>query len=418
MLRRNSLERRLFAWLLLLALLPPLAVLAGAVAAGAGWFEWLGTLGPWERVAESGRELIEAAAPAAREAPDLADAVERHQQELSQSLVQANRWAFLGERLGAVLSIVAIGVALMLGAVALLVARRLARGLASPIGELVEWSERMGRGELLPAPTAGEADEVREVRVLREALRRAATQLVEGRERALESARLVAWGEMARRVAHEMKNPLTPLRLAAHRLERSGGDGNVTEIAEVIAEETARLDEMARQFAALGRPPEGPTSEVDMAELLSGLLNTDVPEGVEHGLELMPGTSAIMAHYDAVLRAFRNLIRNAVESVQGKEGGRVSVRIAPAADGGVEVVIADDGEGFPPGLAERIFEPDFTLKAGGTGLGLAVVRQVISAHGGGVSARTRPGGGAEFTVRLPAAPRAAGHIPADTMGRN
>jgi signal transduction histidine kinase len=74
------------------------------------------------------------------------------------------------------------------------------------------------------------------------------------------------------------------------------------------------------------------------------------------------------------------------------------------ADGGIEVVIIDDGAGFPAGLAERIFEPDFTLKAGGTGLGLAVVRQIVSAHGGEVRARTVPDGGAEFTVRLPAAP--------------
>jgi signal transduction histidine kinase len=346
-----------------------------------------------------------AAAPAAEADPALAAAATRHERELSHSLLQASRWAFLGERLGTVLSIVAMLVGLVLAGAALFAARRLAQGMASPIEDLVAWSERMGRGEALPPEAPAERSEVREVRAVRAALRRASDEIAQGRERALEAARLRAWGELARRVAHEMKNPLTPLRLAAHRLERAGDQAPIVrEVAEVIAEETARLEEMARQFAALGRPPEGPPSEVDIAELMAGLLKSDVPPHLDPSLFVAPGTSTIVAHYDAVLRAFRNLLRNAVESVEGKGGGRVDVRIATLADGGVEVVIADDGAGFPAGLAERIFEPDFTLKAGGTGLGLAVVRQIVSAHGGEVRARSLPGGGAEFTVRLPAAP--------------
>jgi len=412
MLGRNSLERRLFGWLLLLALIPPLAVLGTAVAAGAGWFEWLGTLGPWERVADSGRALIEASAEAARSDTALANAAARHEQQLSVSLVQASRWAFLGERLGAVLSIVALAASLVFACAALLAARRLARGLASPIQDLVEWSDRIGRGEALPAEAASEKAEVREVRALRAALRRAADEIARGRERDVEAARLRAWGEMARRVAHEMKNPLTPLRLAAHRLQRvDPRDPAIGEIGEVISEEAARLEEMARQFAALGRPSEGPASEVDLAELMEGLLRTDVPARIDRSLDVATGTRTIEAHYDAVLRAFRNLVRNAVESVESRAGGRIDVRIAAAA-GGTEVVISDNGAGFPDGLADRIFEPDFTLKAGGTGLGLAVVRQVVSAHQGHVSARSLPDGGAEFVVRLPnrtlIAERAAG----------
>ncbi|MGH7505226.1 MAG: ATP-binding protein, partial [Longimicrobiales bacterium] len=80
------------------------------------------------------------------------------------------------------------------------------------------------------------------------------------------------------------------------------------------------------------------------------------------------------------------------------------VRVAPLPASGVEVTVADNGRGFPDGVAERIFEADFTLKAGGTGLGLAVVRQAIAAHGGDVRARPRTDGGAEFIVRLPATP--------------
>ncbi|HEY8375188.1 MAG TPA: HAMP domain-containing sensor histidine kinase, partial [Nannocystis sp.] len=102
------------------------------------------------------------------------------------------------------------------------------------------------------------------------------------------------------------------------------------------------------------------------------------------------------------LRAFRNLIRNAVEAMEGSERPRridVGIRVT---DGKLVVAIGDSGSGLPEGAGDRIFEPDYTTKSRGTGLGLALVRQAVAAHGGEVLARNRPGGGAEFVVRLPA----------------
>jgi signal transduction histidine kinase len=202
-----------------------------------------------------------------------------------------------------------------------------------------------------------------------------------------------------------MKNPLTPLRLAAYRLAKGGSDEAVREAVAVIGEETGRLDELARNFAALGRPSSGPASPVDVREMLAGLLSSDVPPAIERSLDVAPGTQVIEAFHDALLRAFRNLIRNAVEAVDSVGGGRIDLSVAPWHEGGVEVVVSDTGRGIPEGVSERIFEPDYTLKAGGTGLGLAVVRQAIAAHGGRVEARRRASGGAEFVVRLPATPR-------------
>jgi signal transduction histidine kinase len=235
-------------------------------------------------------------------------------------------------------------------------------------------------------------------------LRRAADEIEAGRRRSLEAERTRAWGEMARRVAHEMKNPLTPLRLAAHRLDRSAAtDPSLRETADVIREETERLDELARGFAMLGRPAPGPPAEVDLAELLGGLLDMDVPAPIRHRLDVAPGTSRVLGHYDALRRAFRNLIRNAVEAIGEADGvaGMIDVRLRPV-DGAVEVIVADDGTGIPDGLLEAIFEPDRSLKSGGTGLGLAIVRQVTAAHGGSVLARNRVPRGAEFVIRLPA----------------
>lgn len=401
MLRRQSLERRLFGWLLALALLPPLLVLGAAVLAGAGWLEWIGTLGPWERVADSGRAVIDAAQPAIAADSSLRAAVAQHEQVLSESLVQASRWQFLGERLTALLPLAVAIIGLILAAAAFWVSRRLSRQLSRPIRDLVEWAEHMARDEALPAEHPAERGEVEEVRALRGALRNASTQLAEGRSRALEAERLRAWGDLARRVAHEMKNPLTPLRLAAHRLARvEAPDTAVAEAVTVIGEETDRLDELARQFSALGRPSAGPRSEVDLGEMLGGLLASDVPPAIRTSLRVEGMAPRIEAHHDALLRAFRNLLRNAVESLEAR-GGSIDVAVQTHGDC-VEIVVADDGPGVPEELLERIFEPDFTRKASGTGLGLTVVRQTVAAHGGSVRARRREGGGAEFVVRLPA----------------
>jgi nitrogen fixation/metabolism regulation signal transduction histidine kinase len=402
--RPRTLEGRLFGWILALALLPTMVVLAAGLGIGTRSLSWLGTLGPWAQVEESGRALLDAAEAVAPPDTALSGAAERHRAELSESLVQARRWSFLGRRIIALAPAAILFVILVLTVLALAVSRRLARDLARPIRELVDWSQRMAKGDRLPEADRAEAAEVLEVQALRSSMRDAAARIEESHRRDLEAERLRAWGEMARRVAHEMKNPLTPLRLAAHRLSKGAG-GGIEDVVSVIREETARLEELARQFAALGRPAEGPASAVDIQELLAGLLSSDVPPHVRSTLRVAPGTSTIDAYYEALLRAFRNLLRNAVEAVEGRvEGGAIELTVAPDGCGGIEVVVADNGEGIPESLEERIFEPDYSRKAGGTGLGLAVVRQTVAAHGGQIRARTRPEGGAEFVVTLPTAP--------------
>lgn len=403
MLRRRSLERRLFGWMLVLALVPALALVALGTWVWSDSLDRISTLGPWDRVGESGREVFEAAAGAAATDPALAAALERHREELSESLLLARRWAFLRERVANLLPELAFLCALLLAGGALAAARRAARGLARPIRELVGWAERLAREEALPVPQAGEVHEVLEVRALRGALRAAAMELRTARSRALEAERVRVWGEMARRVAHEMKNPLTPLRLALHRLARSTTAGaELEETVAVIGEEVERLEDLARQFAELGRPPEGPTSPVDLRELLAALLATDIAPPVEAVLAGPPGLPLVEGHYEALVRAFRNLVRNAVEAMEGCEGPRqVEVRIEEAPAGWLEVRIADRGHGLPAGAEERIFEPDFTTKSRGTGLGLALVRQTVMAHGGAIGLARHPAGGAEFVVRLP-----------------
>jgi two-component system, NtrC family, nitrogen regulation sensor histidine kinase NtrY len=409
LLRLDRLERRLFGWLLLLTLVPALTLLAVSYFVSARSLQWVGTLGPWDSVAESGRALFEAAGPAAAEDAALARALDVHRQELSSSVVLARRWAFVGDRLSATLPYLALVTAMLLAALALWVGRRISVQLARPIKELAAWTERMASGEPLPGPRPAEAAEVREVRALREAMRASSVRIAEARRRALEAERLRAWGEMARRVAHEMKNPLTPLRLATHRLRRHpDAEQSLREPLEVIEEEVTRLDELARQFAVLGRPSAGPASDVDLRELLERLLESDVPPSIRRELRLGSHVPLVRAHYDAIQRAFRNLIHNAVDAIAAADTSPGMIRVEVGLDGDrVSIAFVDDGCGIPVQHAERLFEPDFTLKAGGTGLGLAVVRQAVAAHGGTVTAHARSGGGAAFVVELPVMPSVA-----------
>ena len=239
--RGRTLEHRLLGWLLALTVAPALIVLAvGGWALGVS-LDVSGSLGPWEEVGRSGREVVELAEPLAD--PALDTALEDHREALSRSLIQAGRWAFLGQRFVAALPWLVLIVAASLVVVAYGATRQLARQLAQPIEELVDLAERLGRGEDLPPPTEAS---VHEVKVLDGALREAAGKLEAARERAVAAERVRVWGEMARRVAHEMKNPLTPLRFATHRLASAGGGerspGEV-EAVTVIEEEVARLED-------------------------------------------------------------------------------------------------------------------------------------------------------------------------------
>ena len=395
-------RRRIFLVLVAMTAVPTVLAVTGWVLSVRTLLPTAGARASSERVALSARILLDAVdtlhlRPAERVA------LRHHMNQVSASVSLARRAeAFLGYyTAGFAVVILLLGAAVLYASVN--VAGHLSRQLSRPIDEMVGWTQLIRRREPLP-DGAGTARGAPEFEALRQALRDLAHTLAVARDRELEAERLRAFREVARRVAHEIKNPLTSMRIAVDQMRRTLGqvDGKTETAVQVLEAETDRLERLAREFADFGRLPEGPQSEVDLVELIEELGRTGVPDGVRVAVRANgTGERCITGHYDPLRRAFANLLRNASEAMQGQ--GAIDVMVT--GDGsGIAVTIADHGPGIPDDLRQRVFEPYFTTKADGTGLGLALVRQTLEAHRGTIALTATPGGGATFAIVFPPPP--------------
>jgi signal transduction histidine kinase len=347
-----------------------------------------------EGVATSGRSLLHTI-DSTRLEPAERQALADHATELNTAIGQFQRADTFSRYYYAGLGLVI----LLLGAAFLYASVRfgghLSRQLSRPIEELIGWTGNIRRMEPLPPdrPRRGAP----EFAALRTALREMAVELERARSQEIEAERLRAFRETARRVAHEMRNPLTPIRLAIAQLARAAGAEHRDTI-DVLVAESDRLEQLAREFTEFGRLPEGPAAPVDFTELLAELARTTLPSGMRARLDLDPATPVLLGHYDPLRRAFSNILRNAAEACDGE--GELEITAAPDDGGGVRIEIRDHGPGVPAGIAGHVFDPYFTAKPGGTGLGLALVKQTVEMHGGTISLTETPGGGATFLVRM------------------
>jgi len=233
-------------------------------------------------------------------------------------------------------------------------------------------------------------------------MREMVSELEHGRRQAVEAERLHAFRESARRVAHEIKNPLTPIRFALARL-RSHAPVELQEDVGVIAVESDRLDRMARSFAEFGRLPEGPPAEIDMGELIRYTARSCVPPAIALDLQIDDNLPRVHGHNGALAGALSNVLLNAVDA--SGENGRITVSARSVSANGrsaVRISVADEGKGIAPEKLETIWEPYVTNKPGGTGLGLAIARQAVWAHDGTVTAASTLGKGTEIHLTIPA----------------
>ena len=234
--------------------------------------------------------------------------------------------------------------------------------------------------------------------------------VIEDVSEVVRSNRLEAWAEMARIIAHEIKNPLTPIRLSVEHLRevwrRSGGQS--AEFARVLDEcvtnvlqQTEELKRAASEFSDYARLPSPEFGPTDVGRLVheAALAFSGAP-GVRWRVQADPG---VLAEADArlLLRVLSNLIGNAVEALAGGSG-EIAVSVERR-DGRIVVSVEDSGPGVPPRILPRLFDPYFSAKSGGTGLGLAIAKKIVEEHGGTIAAENRRGGGFRVRFDLPEA---------------
>ena len=218
-------------------------------------------------------------------------------------------------------------------------------------------------------------------------------------------------GELASTVAHEVRNPLNAVGMTAQRLKREflgatpatdAERAELEELLSVMTSETQRIDRIVQQFLEYARPPRLAPETVDLGALVRDVAERARSLAEARGVRLeveASGAGTAVVDPAQLRQALDNLVRNAVEATP--EGGRVSLA-ARRESGGHAVEVRDTGRGIEPDHLPRIFDLYFTTKADGTGVGLAVTQQIVTAHGGTIEVDSRPGAGTTMTVRLPA----------------
>lgn len=245
----------------------------------------------------------------------------------------------------------------------------------------------------------------------------------------LQAQRDAAWGEVARRLAHEIKNPLTPIQLSAERMRRKylptlePEDAQILDRAtHTIVQQVEAMKEMVNAFSDYARAPDIDVNRFSMENLVHEVV--DLYRAQESDINIAfstdPDLPDIEADAGRVRQILHNLLRNAIEALDHNENGRINVIVNAAEVHGIDVVeliVADNGPGFHSDSVKQIFEPYVTTKPKGTGLGLAIVKKLVEEHAGTIDAKNSDEGGAVITIRLPLTEAARNQMIAKLPGR-
>jgi signal transduction histidine kinase len=303
-------------------------------------------------------------------------------------------------------TVAGVGVLLAVGA-NLWIAARISR----PIELLARAAQQVGAGSWNTQVEIHSRDEIGQ---LAAGFNHMTAQLSEQRERLIQSERVAAWRELARRLAHELKNPLFPLQLTVENLVRSR-ELNSPEFDEIFEESTAtmmaelqNLKTIINRFGDFSKMPKPQLEKLDLRDALTRLTLLYAPALEEKNITLrmnMPGSPLlVLADPELLHRALSNLVLNAMDAMP--DAGTLTITAVPNG-ASFEIRIADSGAGLTPEECQRLFTPYYTTKQHGTGLGLAVVQSIIADHRGTIAVRPASGTGAEFVIELPAIPEEA-----------
>jgi signal transduction histidine kinase len=347
------------------------------------------------REAAGGVEYLVAAAPVRVQAQNaiLMVPLTSRQQEIAGQIEELDRRMLL-----------AAIVFIMLGAI---IGYSMAERIADPVNRLMRATRRIARGDLDARVLATSSDELQR---LVEAFNRMADDLRRQRAELERTNRLAAWADMARQVAHDIKNPLTPIQLNAEHLLRVDADrgrplgGLVQECVSNILGQVRLLRQIAAEFSSFATSPQPHPESTDLARLVG-----DIVEPYRIGLagrvavEVATDPQCPAVHVDPLLigRALTNVIENALHAMPGGGVLRVTARPGPGSEW-VSLEVGDTGVGMDAAALARIFEPYFSTKASGTGLGLTIAKRNVEASGGTVKVNSVPGAGTTVTILLPA----------------
>ncbi len=287
--------------------------------------------------------------------------------------------------------------------------------IARPVRELADGARRVAAGDLDIDVSVRSVDEVGE---LARAFNAMTVELQASRDRLLQAERVAAWREMARRLAHELKNPLFPIQLSIETLQRAftaerargGADGEAARVfrslfpesTRTILQEIAALRKTIDEFSELARmpPPRPRRGSINQTVERVLALYRAQKGAVQIEARLAAELPLLWFDPDLMGRAIGNLVKNALEAMP--DGGILRVTTAPgSATGSVQIAVEDSGPGLTPEQRSRLFTPYYTTKKAGTGLGLAIVQGIVSDHGGRIRVENGPERGTRFTIVLP-----------------
>lgn len=223
----------------------------------------------------------------------------------------------------------------------------------------------------------------------------------------IQAQRNAAWGEVARRLAHEIKNPLTPIQLSAERLEHKlagklgAADTQVLQRAtHTIVSQVTALKSMVNEFSEYARAPALNLSELDLNGLIKEVLALYEPSGIRISVDIPKSAALVRGDVTMLRQVLHNLLQNAQDAMHGQPDPTIQIS-SMKRSGTIRLTIADNGSGFPEDMITRAFEPYVTTKHHGTGLGLAIVKKIVEEHQGEIQIKNRAEGGATITITLP-----------------
>ncbi len=290
--------------------------------------------------------------------------------------------------------------------IALWISSLIAREITYPIKELAAGTREVAAGDLDYRVNIDARDEVG---MLADSFNQMTMRLRRYADELRLAEKSAAWREVAQKLAHEIKNPLTPIQLSAERLrrryysKREGYEEVLDECTSTIVDEVGRLRRLLDEFSRLARMPRADPVPSDINSILAKSLRLcgEFPENVEVITEYSEDLPPLSVDPEQMGQAFFNIIKNAVEAMS--QGGRLTLhtRRVDSDNKRVEIEFADTGPGISEDAMARLFTPHFSTKIGGAGLGLAIVQKIVTDHGGEVTVKSEEGKGTIFTIRIP-----------------